>query len=394
MLQMRRPRVMLVIESSRAYGRGCLLGIAAYARSHGPWSFLHLERGLNEGLPREVRRWRGDGIIARIENRSMAAALARLRLPIVDLRGRGLLRGVASFNTDPSATARLAAEHFLERGFRHLAFCGLPGIDFSDRRSAEFIDHARGRAASVAVFQPRRRRSGNTLEQELRGSLDHADLTRWLATLPRPVGVMACNDARGRQVLDACAEAPLRVPEEVAVIGVDNDQVLCDLSNPPLSSVEPDVYTIGYRAAEMLAAMMQTGRRRGPAVEVPPRGIVTRRSSDILAISDPTVAEAIHLIRENAQRHFNVEDLLDRLPVSRATLERRFMSALGRSPKQEILQTRLARVRQLLADTDYPLSRIAALTGFKTASHLSVAWKSHFHSPPGQLRAGTSSAAD
>lgn len=377
---------MLMVEASRAYGRGCLQGIAAYARSHGPWSFVHVERGLNEGLPRELKRWRGDGIIARIENSAMADALRRFKVPIVDLRGRGLLKGIASFNTDSRATARIAVEHFVDRGFRHLAFCGLPGIDFSDRRSAEFERLVEGRGASLSIFKPARRRSANTIEQELHGSLDHADLATWLAKLPRPVGVMACNDARGRQVLDACADAGLRVPEEIAVIGVDNDEVLCELADPPLSSIEPDVYTIGYRAAAMLASMIESGRRTGPSVEIAPRGVVTRRSSDILAIPDPVVAEAIHLIRENAHTRFNVEDLLDRLTISRATLERRFMATLGRSPKQEILQTRLARVRQLLIDTDYSLSRIAELTGFKTASHLSVAWKSHFTTPPGCVR--------
>jgi LacI family transcriptional regulator len=284
----------------------------------------------------------------------------------------------------------MAVDHFLDRGFRHLAYCGLPGIDFSDRRSAEFAAYAASREASLSVFQPRRSgRSAHTLGQELRGSLDHAELARWLAQLPRPVGVMACNDARGRQVLDACADRGLRVPEEVAVLGVDNDEVLCELADPPLSSIEPDVYSIGYRAAAMLAEMMEAGRRGGPAVEVPPRGVVIRRSTDILAVGDPIVAEAIHLIRENANTHFNVEDLLDRLTVSRATLERRFAASLGRSPKQEILQTRLARVRQLLIDTDYPLSRIATMTGFKTASHLGVAWKSHFSTPPGRVRGGS-----
>jgi LacI family transcriptional regulator len=283
----------------------------------------------------------------------------------------------------------MAADHFLDRGFRHLAFCGYVGVDFSDQRTLEFTRYLREKSIAPHIFTPRPSRlKMDSIAQEFRGALDHADIARWLLTLPKPVGVLACNDLRGKQVLDACIGAKLRVPEEVAVIGVDNDEVVCELADPPLSSIVPDVVRIGFRGAEMLHQQLR-GQKVSTRIEhIPPRGIVTRRSSDILAIDDPVVAEAMHLIRERACSEFNVENLLDRMTVSRSTLERRFDELLGHSPKQEILKVRLARVRQLLQETKYPLWTIAEMTGFKTAAHLSVAFRSHFGGSPGELRAG------
>lgn len=388
---MQQPlRIILVIESTRAYGRGCLQGIASYARTHGPWTFLHIERGLDEELPAGLHKWNGHGVIARIETQHMARSLARLDLPTVDLRGRQLLPGAASLNTDPVATARLAIEHFSDRGFKHLAFCGFPGVDFSDERSAAFASLIQALRISIQIFAPRRPGTfRDTTGQELRGSLHDAELIQWLRSLPKPVAILACNDARGRQVLAACARSHLRVPEDVAVLGVDNDPVLCDLSDPPLSSVAPDVEAIGRRGAEILAGMIRTGKKRSRIVEtMPPRTVVTRRSSDILAIDDPEVSAAMHLIRQRAFGSFTVENLLDELTISRATLERRFKAMIGRSPKQEILNTRLARVRQLLIETNDPLSSIATVCGFKTAAHLSVTFRHAHGQSPGAYRAG------
>src|SRR5439155_7888808 len=204
---------------------------------------------------------------------------------------------------------------------------------------------------------------------------------------------MACNDVRGRQVLDACAQHRIRVPEEVAVVGVDNDEVLCGLANPPLSSVEPDTKRLGYLGAEMMRRMLNGTKIAKGVTMIPPRGVATRLSSDILAIDDPVVAEAMHVIRQHACSGMNVEELLDHLTVSRATLERRFTKLLGRSPKEEIQRLRIEKARELLRETDHLVATIAEMTGFKTVAHMSVAFKAMTGQAPGQFRVAVRSGA-
>jgi len=384
------PRVMLLIESSRGYGRGCLQGVANYARIHGPWTFLHVERGLEEKLPTWLGDWKPDGIISRIENQALGKSLLALKAPVVDLRGKLTLSGVAALDTDPYATAKAAVDHFWDRGFRHFGFCGYPGLNFSDQRCGAFVRIVADMGRGASIFEPAaEQRTDGTLKQEAEGALHETEIAQWLGRLPRPLAVMACNDARGRQVLDACAQHGLRVPEEVAVIGVDNDEVLCDLSNPPLSSVEPDTMRLGYLGAEILHRMLRGGKAPKTVRLVPPRGVATRLSTDILAIDDPIVAEAMHIIRQHACSGLNVEGLLDHLTISRATLERRFTKHLGRSPKDELQRLRLQKAQELLRETGYPLTRIAEMTGFRTAAHLSVAFKLQLGQSPGQFRTNT-----
>lgn len=391
----RRPRVILLIESSRAYGRGCLQGIAAYVRLRGPWSCIHLERGLAEVVPTWMERLPADGIIARIENAALVRFLRHRRLPTVDLRGRFNIPGVATFDSDHDAIARLAVEHFLERGFRHIGFCGFAGLDFSDRRRDALILRLAKHELVPLIYEATDvPHSASTVSLESAGSRHLKELAAWLKRLAKPVGILACNDNRGRQVLDACAAAELAVPEQVAVVGVDNDEVLCDLADPPLSSVQPDAMRIGFEGAAALDRMIRSGK---PALRrvrlVSPRRLVVRRSSDVLAVNDPVVSSALKIIQREACGGLNVERLLDQMTISRATLERRFERFLGRSPKDEILRLRLDRVRELLAESEDTLARIADATGFSSVAHLSVAFKHATAISPGEFRRRHQSAA-
>ncbi len=381
-------RVLLIIESSRAYGRGCLSGIAAYIRAHEPWQVLHLERSLVEALPAVLRSWRGDGILARIETPQMVRAIRSMRLPTVDLRGAHELPGMAVLDTDSTACARLAVNHFLERGFRNLAYCGFPGLDFSDKRSQAFERCARSADCPPAIFErPEEPPSRlDTISRETHGETHIAEITAWLLALPRPVGVFACNDVRGRQVLQAASQADLQVPDEVSVLGVDNDIVVCDLSNPSLSSIEPDTHRIGYRGAEILDRMIAgEPAPRGPVL-APPVGIIPRRSTEAVAIDDEQIVRAIRFIREHACENIGVEDVVQAAMVSRATLERRFAQYLRRTPRCEIERVRLERVRRLLTETDYTLAHIAELTAFRSASHLATVFRRRTGATPGAYR--------
>src|SRR2546421_9535804 len=353
----RRPRVILLIESSRAYGRGCLQGIAAYVRVRGPWSCIHLERGLAEGVPAWIERLPADGIIARIENAALVRFLQHRHLPTVDLRGRFNIPGFATFDSDHDAIARLAVEHFLERGFRHIAFCGFAGLDFSDRRRDALILRLAEHGLVPLIYEATDvSHSASTVTLESAGSRHLKELAAWLKRLPKPAGILACNDNRGRQVLDACAIAELAVPEEVAVVGVDNDEVLCDLSDPPLSSVQPDAMRIGFEGAAALDRMIRSGKPAPRRVRlVSPRQVVVRRSSDVLAVNDPVVSSALKIIQRQACDGLNVERLLDQMTVSRATLERRVWGFFDCSPQKTKLALRVERGGGRLGDSDRKL---------------------------------------
>jgi LacI family transcriptional regulator len=385
---MKQKRVILLVESSRAYGRGCLLGVASYVRAHGHWKVLHMERRAAERVPSLLTRWNGDGMLTRVENQRTADALARLHLPMVDLRGRFRPPGGVAIVTDPLQCARLAVDHFLARGFRHFAFCGYPGIDFSDERDACWRECLAAKGNSVSSYVPtRRQRSEDTTARETRGELDERRIADWLLTLPQPLAVFACNDARGRQVLAACQLARLAVPEQVAVLGVDNDEVICELSDPPLSSIEPDTHRIGYEGAALLDRLMAGRRPSACGVSIPPLGIAARRSSDVMAVDDPDVAAALHHIRDHACEGLRVSQVVSTLSISRATLERRFTQVVGRTPAAEVERVRMNHARLLLVETDYKLRTIATLVGYSTDAQFVTAFRRHTGHTPGEFRA-------
>jgi LacI family transcriptional regulator len=216
---------------------------------------------------------------------------------------------------------------------------------------------------------------------------DGERVAQWIQSLPKPIGLMACNDIRGQQVLNACRAVGVAVPDDVAVIGIDNDEVLCELSSPPLSSVVANTERIGYEAAALLDRMMKGGKAPKHPIVIGPLGIVTRRSTDVLAIEDRHIAAAVRFIRERACDGVDVGDLLQAVPLSRSTLERRFYKVLNRSPKEEILRVRMNRAKQLLAETDFPLSWIAEKIGLEHTEYLSVIFKKRTGMTPAGFRA-------
>jgi LacI family transcriptional regulator len=379
--------VALLVESTRAYGRGLLAGIASYLRKHGSWIVDCHERNLSEAPPCWLPNWDGDGVIARVTTRPLARAVRALGLPTVDLYG--WLPGVdwPCLRADNARVTGLAADHFLERGFRHLAYCGFAGVNYSDERLRLFLRRVReaGHVCHVCP-SPRVRPSAGTAASEQQGVLYEADLADWLRRLPKPVGVLACNDVRGQQVLNACRKAGLAVPDEVAVLGVDNSELVCNLSDPPLSSVDLNCERIGYEAAALLARLLAGRRAKSRTLLLEPRGIVTRRSTDVLAIEDPETAAAVRLIRTRACDGLTVRQLLASCSLSSSSLERRFTRLLGRTPKAEILRVKVQRVQELLAHTDLSLAAIAARAGFKHPEYLSFVFKQKVGMTAGQYR--------
>ncbi len=379
---LRRPRVALIVETSLASGRDILCGIARYLRAHGPWSIYHEPRSLEESVPPWLLHWQGDGIIARIQNRPIAEAVIAAGLPVVDVLGLVPGLPVPLVHVDDRAIARLGAEHLVERGFRHFGFCAVEGANWSDARQAGFetIVREAGFDCSVCRLPPDTRGLANwEAQQDL--------LTEWVRSLPRPVGVMVCNDPRGQLVLEAARRAGAAVPEQVAVIGVDNDEPLCEISSPPLSSIRPDHERVGYEGAALLDQMLRGAPAPQEPVYVPPAGLITRLSTDVLAIDDPNVATAVRFIREHACDGIGIDDVVAHVPLSRSTLQRRFRKVLGRTVHEEILRIRLRRVHELLVDSDLSLESVADKAGFAHRQYLGEIFKARTGYTLAQYRA-------
>lgn len=374
----RRPAVALLIETSNAYARGLLAGVNAYLREQTNWAVWLPEQARGAPPPGWLARWQGDGLVARVETPAIAAAVRRTKLPVVDVSAARLLPAAPWVETDDAAIARLACEHFLERGFRHLAYCGDSRFNWSTWRAKQFQ-----RCAQEAGATYHEHRTGADAPA---GGREHRRLVAWVRRLPRPVGVLCCYDIKAHELLDACRDAGAAVPEELAVLGVDNDRLLCDLCTPPLSSIVPDAQRAGYLAAELLDKLLRGQRVPASAVLVPPRGIVTRQSTDVAAIQDAEVAAAWRYIREHACEGVNVSDVLKHVGLSRRVLESRFRRAVGRTPHAEIFRLRIARAQQLLQESDLPLGQIARRTGFEHVEYLSAAFKRAVGQPPGAYR--------
>jgi LacI family transcriptional regulator len=356
------PTIALLIETSREYGRGLLRGVSRYHQEHGPWSIYFEPHGLSERPPSWLKNWSGDGILARINDRQMAETILTTGLPVVDVRGAFEDLPIPFVGVDNRAIARMGFEHLLLCGLQNFAFCGTPRGENpnQDRRCDQFVAQVAkvGKKCEVILVGGRRRGTSSWEQKQQR-------LGSWLDGLQKPVGVMTCNDDRGLQTLDACRRVGLSVPDEVAVIGVDNDAHLCALSTPPLTSIDVHPSRVGYEAAALLSRLIDGATwPKKPIYLGPPRGVVPRQSTDMLSIDDEDVATALRYIREHATEGILVRDIVSRTRNSPSTLERRFKAILGRTIKAEITRARICRAKLLLQETELLVETIATRIGF------------------------------
>ncbi len=387
--------VGLIIESSRAYGRGLLHGIARFARTHNNWSIVYRESMLADSIAAVLAKRSCNGVLARIDTVQQRNSLLRLKIPVVDLRGRWVTPQFPQLICDQKAVAELAAQHLISRGYRRFAFCGFAGADYSQHRMRHFSQALRDAGYKPSIYEsPAAPHRADTNINENRAMAYEAEMSDWLRKLPPQTGIMACNDVCGRLVLNLCHKLHIDVPNQVAVIGVDNDELLCDLAEPAMSSISLPTERIGFQAAELLAGMMDGKKHAQQQMLMPPIDVIVRRSTDFTVVEDPYVATAMAYIREKACSRINVDRILDYLAsknmlISRSTLDRRFQHALNCFPKDQILEFRMRAVRQLLLDTTYSIERIAEMVGISRASQLAAQFKRYTGQTPGEYRANT-----
>jgi LacI family transcriptional regulator len=357
-------RVAVLIESSTSWGRRLIEGIIGYSRAFGPWTLYLEPRGIDEAESFPAG-WTGDGIIARVRTPQYARRLIRTGLPVVNVSG--IVNARIAFPrvlTDEAQIAGLALDHLRARGFEHFAYCAIGQRRYVVQRAGVFEQAVRraGFRCHVYLGEPSLA-DGSDVAAEMQARAE------WLTSLPKPVAVSTFSAIYGRRVAEAAALAGLRVPDDVAIITVDTDDLIGEMLHPPLSAVQLATERCGFEAARMLHRLMQ-GQKVPSVVNVPPLGIAERQSTDVLAIQDDEVRKALRFIRQNASRPISVGQLLEHVSVSRRVLERRFRAVLQRTPAQEIRRTHLERAKLLLAQTSLSVPDVARASGFNYVEHM------------------------
>ncbi len=377
-------RVALIYDARHAYDWKVMMGVARYVREN-PGFNVYLERDAlkDQRLPR-FSEWDGDGIIANFDHPSVAAAVSRSGLPAVGFgSGYGWRNcSIPYFFSNNKMISQKAADHFLTRGFRNFAFCGYAKNrinGWSQERERAFASYLKSRGYSCAFYS-------DLFRTARHWGAEQRSIGKWLLSLPTPVGLLAANDSRGHQVLETCRAVGLAVPQQIAVIGVNNDELLCQLSNPGLTSVEQGTEKMGYEAASLLDRMMEGKKPRRRRFIVDPVRVVTRYSTNVLAVEDQLVATAMAFINANALKGIKVSDVRQALGVSRSALETRFRKGLNLSVYAIIRRTRMDRVRAMVSETKLPLKEIAANSGFRSVQHMTTVFKKSFAQSPARYR--------
>ena len=365
------PKVILLIENSRGFGRELLRGIAKYSRLHGPWTFYRMPAFYRDPGGRirkkemhRLKNWGATGIIMReVENNE---ELIGLGLPtIISTYVHEKIPNTCEIYVENVNIGKMAAEHLLGLGFKQFAFCGFNDFFWSQERQEGFTKRIKQAGFETHIYKQPKSKAKRLWDNE------QVILADWLKSLPKPIGLMACIDERSQDVIEACKTAGIHVPEEIAIIGGDNDDLICDLANPPLSSVAISGVRAGYQAAELLDRLM-FGKEEptGQKIFVEPTHVEARQSTDILAIDDRDVAVAVRFIRQHSREPIQVADIAEAAAIGRRSLEKRFRKVLGRSLHDEIRRVRVEQVAKMLVETNLSVSQIADSFGYSSVNNI------------------------
>lgn len=362
-------QIAVLVETDTSSGCRIIRGIANYAERNADWHLVIDPRDHNH-RPILPDAWHGDGIIARPTSQQQLDMLRGSGLPLVNVDDLVADERVPSVLTDEAQLAEVALGHLLDRGFREFAYFAPPSLEYSKRRRDAFAARLERDGWPCHVYKPGYR-AGRRLgwgEQQRR-------VERWIRKLPHPIAILAVDATRARQLAEICQLAGIRVPDDVAILAGNHDELMCDVSTPPLSSINVASERIGHDAAHALSQLMTGAAPPLDPLLVPPRGVNSRQSTDLLAIDDEEIVDALRFIRNNAHRGIVVEDILRQVPISRRSLEIQFRKYLGRSPAREIRRVQLERSRDLLARRELSITEVALACGFANATRFGVAFK-------------------
>jgi len=362
------PKVILLIERSRSFGRGLLYGIIQYSNLHGPW-LCYMEPEFYRKDKEESHKWlRGlgaDGVMAHTWDQDLIETIVNLDIPAI-IHGpmeKPIHRAYPLF-TDEAGTGHMAAKYFMERGFKNFAYCGFDMI-WSQQKGDGFKCTLSEAGFQTSFYQ-------QPCAKHLRiPPKEQVLIAAWIKSLPKPLALMACNDDRALDVLAACKIAQFKIPEDVAILGVDNDELLCKFSYPQLSSIVLSTERAGYEAAKVLDKLIKGEKisDKEKNVTTLPMHVVTRQSTDTMAIDDKAVVNAVSYIRNNSRKMITVGHVAQVVGLSRRALEQHFRKALNHSVHDEIKHTRVNQMANMLVSTNLPISQIAKLLGYSKANN-------------------------
>jgi LacI family transcriptional regulator len=357
----------IALELHYEYARAVMRGIISYARPARPWIFHMLENNPEKFAGNRIDHLHG--VIGTLVHKEVTDTLHAKNIYTVNISNRHANPGVTRVGTDDRGIGQIAARHFLDRGFTNFAFIDTLNMHLSKEREEGF-------AAELA----KKKLAYNSLtrwmaDRQMTAPITYEVISDWLKSLPRPLALFAASDSVAWPVLEVCRELDFPVPESIAIVGVDNDPMICLLASPSLSSVAVPAERIGYEAATLLDRMLAGEQPPKDPILIPAKEIVSRQSTDVLAIPDAELAAAVRYIRHNAGNRIGVRDVVRATQVARRSLERKFRTVLGRSPLEEIRRARLDRVREMLVNTDLPMPAIAERAGFDSAVRLTTVFR-------------------
>ncbi|MCC5828348.1 MAG: DNA-binding transcriptional regulator [Phycisphaeraceae bacterium] len=369
-----RWHILIRLTAEVGFDRGVTRGVLRFAGLHHRWRLYGQPAYAVDRVP-NLRTWRGDGVIGRILDRDVPLPEGHL----VNVSTRNPPPGIPTVGNDDRAIGRLAAQHLAQLGLSHFAFFGDDQYCFSRDRLRGFTEGLRdaGKTRDVTMLE---------FDEEASHARQRQNLVAQLASLPRPMGIMALTDTYGWNLLEALGEAEIAVPEEAAVLGVDNDEFVCEMAEPSLSSIKVASQAIGFRGAEVLDDLFEGRPAPETPIRIPPIGVISRRSTDMVAVDDVLVAQALRFIRGQPPRDLSLDRIFGAVPASRRVLERRFRAVLNRTVWQEVHRYRLSHAQRLLAETRFDLERIAEMSGFANAKQLGAAFRNELKTSPTAYR--------
>ena len=362
-------KIILLLDFAEEYSKSLMKGINTYSKEAGPWTFcrmplFHRETVGIDGILKWALEWGADGLIGQLYNDKEIEKFVQAGIPVIAQDFKERFAEIPNITGAYHETGQLGADYFLKKGFTNFAFYGFSDIVWSRERSEGFEDRVKNAGHKVHYFEHKKARSTELWYYK------PSSLSRWLKSLPKPIGLMACDDNQGQHITEACRHVGIRIPEEVAVLGVDNDEMICDLSDPPLSSIALDVEKGGYDAAKLLEHLIKHSITDYHDIVVKPMQVITRHSTDIYATNDDHIASSLKFIHQNIDKNLHVDEVVKQVPLSRRALEKRFLEITGYPVYKYIFNLRIEKFTQKLLDTDMSVFEIALDMGLTDSKNI------------------------
>ena len=367
-------KIILLSDFAEEFGKNLLRGIARYSKEHGPWTFCRMPGYYREtigidGILAWAKEWKADGIIGQFYNNEEVSKFMQARIPVIAQDFKERFQEIPNITGAYKETGRMAAEYFLRKGFKNFAFYGFRNIVWSRERADGFKERVKEAGYDVHLHERTDSRGMDLWHYK------PSTLTKWLKSLPKPIALMSCDDNMGNHITEASRLMKIRIPEEIAVLGVDNDEMLCELSDPPLSSIGLDTERSGYEAARLMHQMIEKKNGKFEDIYVQPTQVVSRVSTDIFASADKYIVDALKYIHDNLDKNLKVSQVLKEVPMSRRSLEKRFVMTTGYPVYEYIYNKRIEKFTQKLLETDMTIFEIALDLGLSDSKNIARQFK-------------------